>query len=322
MPQPETKFITGLMQPSFMQQSGVVQPALMQPGLVQGGLMVGGLMQGGLMQGGLMPGGLMQGCIFQPGAQIGLVQPSLLSEQGAGGHGSDSDIHAEVIKLRKQVDDMKQEKQEILISHSKEVVSLRNEIVDLKIVKQRNDILKLDLKKEKQKSEDRGRELHEERRKRRSAEKWVKEMESQLTGKPIDKLEAQKRERVKAAEKQKEEFRKQLEKKGGCDSSMRQKRRFIDEDSWVVDRGVTIQKLSEKRGRLDQEGGDGWKEKEVVERDQGQESQEKSVVNEGEAELDQETGDKVRKGVKQRFIACSGCGMKVNISSVIKLICV
>ena len=77
-----------------------------------------------------------------------------------------------------------------------------------------------------------------------------------------------------------------------------------------------------KRGRLDQEGGDGWKEKEVVERDQGQESQEKSVVNEGEAELDQETGDKVRKGVKQRFIACSGCGMKVNISSVIKLICV
>ena len=38
---------------------------------------------------------------------------------------------------------------------------------------------------------------------------------------------------------------------------MRQKRRFIDEDSWVVDRGVTIQKLSEKRGRLDQEGGGG-----------------------------------------------------------------
>ena len=282
MPQPETKFITGLMQPSFMQQSGVVQPALMQPGLVQGGLMVGGLMQGGLMPGGFMQGGFMQDDIFQPGAQIGLVQPSLWSEQGAGGQGSDPDIHAEVIKLRKQVDDMKQEKQEILISHSKEVVSLKNKIVDLKIVKQRNEVLKLDLKKEKQKSEDRERELKEERSKRRSAEKWVKEMESELTGKPIDKLEAQKRERVKAAEKQKEEFRKKLEKKEECDSSLGRKRRVIDEDSWVVNRGVTIQKLSVKRGKLDQEGDDGWKEKEVVERNRGEERQEKSVVNEGE----------------------------------------
>ena len=270
MPQPETKFITGLMQPSFMQQSGVVQPALMQPGLVQGGLM-----QGGLMPGGFMPGGFMQGGIFQPGAQIGLVQPSLWSEQGAGGQGSDPDIHAEVIKLRKQVDDMKQEKQEILISHSKEVVSLRNKIVDLKIVKQRNEVLKLDLKKEKQKSEDRERELKEERSKRRSAEKWVKEMESELTGKPIDKLEAQKRERVKAAEKQKEEFRKKLEKKEECDSSLGRKRRVIDEDSWVVNRGVTIQKLSVKRGKLDQEGDDGWKEKEIVERNRGEAGEER-----------------------------------------------
>ena len=95
MPKHETKFVTGLMQPSFMQQSGEVQPALMQPGLVQGGLMVGGLMQGGFM-----PGGFMQGGIFQPGAQIGLVQPSLWSVQGAGRQGSNPDIHAEVIKLR------------------------------------------------------------------------------------------------------------------------------------------------------------------------------------------------------------------------------
>ena len=50
----------------------------------------------------------------------------------------------------------------------------------------------------------------------------------------------------------------------------------------MVDRGVTIQKLSVKRGKLDQEGDDGWKEKEVVERNRGEERQEKSVVNEGE----------------------------------------
>ena len=70
--------------------------------------------------------------------------------------------------LKKQLDELRREnqqileaklqvvseKQEILISHSKEVVALRQEIMDLKIVKQRKEVLQADLQKEKQKSED------------------------------------------------------------------------------------------------------------------------------------------------------------------------
>ena len=249
--------------------------------------------------------------------------------------------------LKKQLDELRREnqqileakqqvvseKQEILISHSKEVVALRQEIMDLKILKQRKEVLQADLQKEKQKSEERRRELEEERRKRRSAEKWVKEMESQMTGKPIDKLEAQKRERVSAAKKQKDKFREKLE----VTSSLGQKRRAIDDDEWVVDRGVIIQKASGKRGKLVEEGG--LKGKEAVKRDQGQANQEKSIVNGGGAEMDQKTGnkcyklnissslmhadkidnllsatgDKERKGVRKRFIECTGCGMKASI---------
>ena len=48
---------------------------------------------------------------------------------------------------------------------------------------------------------------------RRKAEKVLKEFQSQMTGKSVDKLEAQKRERVIKAEKRKEAFKKKQAEK-------------------------------------------------------------------------------------------------------------
>ena len=61
------------------------------------------------------------------------------------------------------------------------------------------------------KNEERTQELEEEKVRRRKAEKVLKEFQSQMTGKSVDKLEAQKRERVKKAEKRKEAFKKKKE---------------------------------------------------------------------------------------------------------------
>ena len=114
--------------------------------------------------------------------------------------------------LRKQVEEMRQlnqglfkEKEEflrreqaILKSHSKGVIALRQENMDLKIIKQRKEVLKAEARR---KNEERTQELEEEKVRRRKAEKVLKEFQSQMTGKSVDKLEDQKRERVKEAEK-------------------------------------------------------------------------------------------------------------------------
>ena len=102
--------------------------------------------------------------------------------------------------LRREHDGQK-EKRGIFESHSKEVIALRQEIKGLKIIKQRKEVLEADLIEARRKNEERTQELEEEKVRRRKAEKVLKEFQSQMTGKPVDKLEAQKRERVKEAEK-------------------------------------------------------------------------------------------------------------------------
>ena len=58
-----------------------------------------------------------------------------------------------------------------LIKHSREVVGLRHKTSDLRIIKQRNEVLEADLKAEKSKTKEKTAELEKERMKRRSAEK-------------------------------------------------------------------------------------------------------------------------------------------------------
>ena len=85
--------------------------------------------------------------------------------------------------LRREQEGQK-EKRGIFESHSKEVIALRQEI------KRGHEA--------RRKNEERTQEL-EEKVRRRKAEKFVKEFQSQMTGKPVDKLEAQKRKRIKEA---------------------------------------------------------------------------------------------------------------------------
>ena len=99
--------------------------------------------------------------------------------------------------LRREQEGQK-EKRGIFESHSKEVIALRQEIKGLKIIKQRKEVLEADLIEARRKNEERTQEL-EEKVRRRKAEKFVKEFQSQMTGKPVDKLEAQKRKRIKEA---------------------------------------------------------------------------------------------------------------------------
>ena len=75
---------------------------------------------------------------------------------------------------------------------------VQQEIMGLKIIKQRKEVLETDLIEARRKNEERTQEL-EEKVRRRKAEKFVKEFQSQMTGKPVDKLEAQKRKRIKEA---------------------------------------------------------------------------------------------------------------------------
>ena len=76
------------------------------------------------------------------------------------------------------------------------------------------------------KNEERTQELEEEKVRRKKAEKVLKEFQSRMTGKSVDKLEAQKRERVKKAEKRKEAFKKkQAEKTRFEDSNNVRKRK-------------------------------------------------------------------------------------------------
>ena len=120
--------------------------------------------------------------------------------------------------LRREQEGQK-EKRGIFESHSKEVIALRQEIKGLKIIKQRKEVLEADLIEARRKNEERTQELEEEKVRRRKAEK-LKEFQSQMTGKSVDKLEAQKRERVKKAEKRKEAFnKKQTEKTRSEDSN-------------------------------------------------------------------------------------------------------
>ena len=98
--------------------------------------------------------------------------------------------------LRREQEGQK-EKRGIFESHSKEVIALRQEI------KRGHEA--------RRKNEERTQELEEEKVRRRKAEKVLKEFQSQMTGKSVDKLEAQKRERVKKAEKRKEAFKKKKE---------------------------------------------------------------------------------------------------------------
>ena len=67
--------------------------------------------------------------------------------------------------LKKEVEELQKEKQELLLNHSKEITRLRQKIVDYNIVKQRNAVLEGDLKKEKRKNEERRRELEQFREK-------------------------------------------------------------------------------------------------------------------------------------------------------------
>ena len=74
----------------------------------------------------------------------------------------------------------------------------------------------------------------------------------------------------------------------------------MDEDKWLCERGVTIQKTSSKRGSdQKKESVDIKNEKETVgreAREQGQARQERSIVNDmGEAEMVKKTGDKCCK---------------------------
>ena len=223
--------------------------------------------------------------------------------------------------LRREQEGQK-EKRGIFESHSKEVIALRQEIMGLKIITQRKEVLEADLIEARRKNEERTQELEEEKVRRRKAEKVLKEFQSQMTGKPVDKLEAQKRERVKEAEKRKEAFKKKQEEKTRCeDLNNVRKRKDLDQDKWVVERGVTIQMPSGKRGKTDDkkiESVHVLKEKEVVvtgTRDERKATQEKSK---GEAEMAKKTGatgDKEDK--KKRFIECTACGMKVGIQGVI-----
>ena len=202
--------------------------------------------------------------------------------------------------LRKEVEELRKEKQELLINHSKEITRLRQKIVDHKIVKQRISVLEGDLKKEKRKNEERRRELEKEQAKRRLAEKQVKMHESGSTGKSTEKLEAEKKERCKVAEQMKDEFWKKQGLKRDCEDSRRvRKREDLDEDEWLCERGVTIQKPSSKRGRgsdQNEESVDSKNKKETVgteARDQRQARQERSIV--GEAGMVQKSGDKCWK---------------------------
>ena len=121
--------------------------------------------------------------------------------------------------LRREQEGQK-EKRGIFESHSKEVIALRQEIKGLKIIKQRKEVLEADLIEAMPKNEERTQELEEEKVRRRKAEKVLKEFQSQMMGKSVDKLEAQKRERVKKAEKRKEVFKKkQTEKTRSEDSN-------------------------------------------------------------------------------------------------------
>ena len=202
--------------------------------------------------------------------------------------------------LRKEVEELRKEKQELLINHSKEITRLRQKIVDHKIVKQRISVLEGDLKKEKRKNEERRRELEKEQAKRRLAEKQVKMHESGSTGKSTEKLEAEKKERCKVAEQMKDEFWKKQGLKRDCEDSRRvRKREDLDEDEWLCERGVTIQKPSSKRGRgsdQNEESVDRKIKKETVgteARDQRQARQERSIV--GEAGMVQKSSDKCWK---------------------------
>ena len=200
---------------------------------------------------------------------------------------------------------------------------VQQEIMGLKIIKQRKEVLETDLIEARRKNEERTQEL-EEKVRRRKAEKVLKEFQSQMTGKPVDKLEAQKRERIKEAEKRKEAFKKKQEEKTRCeDLNNVRKRKDLDQnqDKWVVERGVTIQMPSGKRGKTDHkkiESVHVLKEKEVVVTGKGDERKATQERSKGEAEMAKKTGatgDK--KSMKKRFIECSACGMKVSIQGVI-----
>ena len=65
--------------------------------------------------------------------------------------------------LKKQLEEGAKEKQELLISHSREVISLRQEIMNLKIIKQRKEVLEQELRAEKRQNDERRRELEKER---------------------------------------------------------------------------------------------------------------------------------------------------------------
>lgn len=196
--------------------------------------------------------------------------------------------------LKKQLEESAKEKQELLISHSKEVISLRQEIVNLKIIKQRKQVLEEELKAEKRQNEDRRRELEKERTRRRAAEKWVKEIESGITGKSTEELETEKQNRRKTAEKLKENF---LNKK--CeDSSKMRKRDQIDEDEWWVQRGVVVERPSSKRSKINSQKRESVgpvKAKHDVEREGREEKklrQHRSIANDKvETGMLKETGD-------------------------------
>ena len=85
--------------------------------------------------------------------------------------------------LRREQEGQK-EKKGIFESHNKEVIALRQEIKGLKIIKQRKEVLEADLIEARRKNEERTQELEEEKVRRRKAEKFVKEFQSQMTGKP------------------------------------------------------------------------------------------------------------------------------------------
>lgn len=200
-----------------------------------------------------------------------------------GGWCTGAGFNGEVAMLKKQLEEGAKEKQELLISHSREVISLRQEIMNLKIIKQRKEVLEQELRAEKRQNDERRRELEKERTKRRAAEKWVKEMESRMTGKSIEQLETEKQNRCKTAEKLKKNFLNKVNK-------VRQ-RDEIDEDEWWVQRGVVVERPSSKRSKKNSQKID------IVEREVREEQklwEHRSIVNDKvETRLLNKTGDMI-----------------------------
>ena len=153
----------------------------------------------------------------------------------------------EVEGLRQQLEEMSKEKKELLIKHSREVVGLRHKTSDLRIIKQRNEVLEADLKAEKSKTKEKTAELEKERMKRRSAEKNLKELQSQMAGKSVKELEEERNRRRKLAELKRGDFLKKHQTEG--EESMKGKARDVLDQ----DQGVVVEKTPSKRPRLENE---------------------------------------------------------------------